>query len=295
MADRPAGGGGVTPPAITLVIRTLNAGPWLDELVPRLAAQRRRPDELLVVDSGSTDGTVERLLGAGAADRSRVVTIPGREFSHARSTNLGFREATGDVVAMISQDALPVGDDWLATLVAPLEGPPRDAGEAPVVGTFGRHLARPGAFALERWQIEADYPAMPPAGVLFSNVNSATRRAAWMEEGFDESLSIAEDRVWAARQVARGRAIAYVPAAAVVHSHDYTVRQAAERCRAESRARRDAEGHVESVSLLLKAWPRQTGRDLARLRREGHGGEWPRAAVYRLAQFWGMWRGGRRG
>ncbi|HEX7878720.1 MAG TPA: glycosyltransferase family A protein, partial [Candidatus Eisenbacteria bacterium] len=207
---------------VTLVIRTLNAAPWLPELLPRLAEQRRRPDELLVVDSGSTDGTVERLLAAGPAitspepapgdaERARVVTIPGREFSHARSTNLGFREARGAIVVMISQDALPASPEWLSQLLAPLESV--RAGDGTVVAAFGRHLPRPGAFALERWQIEADYPAGGAAGVLFSNVNSATRRSAWVNEPFDESLTIAEDRVWAAGQAARGRRIVYVPEA----------------------------------------------------------------------------------
>ena len=99
--------------------------------------------------------------------------------------------------------------------------------------------------------------------------------------------------MWAVRQAARGRRIAYVPGAAVIHSHEYTVRQAAERCRAESRARREAEGHTESIALLFKAWPRQTWRDLVRLVDEGRPVAWPRAAIYRLAQFYGMWRGGR--
>ncbi|HEX7880596.1 MAG TPA: hypothetical protein VF720_14370, partial [Candidatus Eisenbacteria bacterium] len=70
-------------------------------------------------------------------------------------------------------------------------------------------------------------------------------------------------------------------------------REASVRCHAESRARRQAEGHVESIALLFKAWPRQTWRDLGRLVREGNAVSWPRAAVYRLAQFYGMWRGGR--
>jgi hypothetical protein len=93
--------------------------------------------------------------------------------------------------------------------------------------------------------------------------------------------------------LSRGRRIAYVPDAAVIHSHDYSVRTAAERCAAESKARRQAEGVTESISLLLKAWPRQTLSDFARLGQEGRLAAWPRAAVYRLAQFYGMWRGGR--
>lgn len=293
---------------VTLVIRTLNAGPWLGELLPRLTGLNRKPDELLIVDSGSSDGTVDRILAVGPqlvapnspfADTQpwRVVSIPGHEFTHARSTNLGYRAARGEIVAMLSQDALPMDAEWLGRLIAPLECEAR-AGDPPLAASFGRQVARPEAFPLERWQIEADYPAGSPGddargGVLFSNVNSAARRSAWQDVPFDESLLIAEDRVWAGNQLARGRRIAYVADAAVIHSHDYSLRTAAGRCAAESRARRQAEGVTESVSLLFKAWPRQTLSDLARLGNEGRLADWPRAAVYRLAQFFGMWRGGR--
>jgi len=293
---------------VTLVIRTLNAGPWLADLLPCLADQRRRPDELLIVDSGSSDGTVDRILAVGLrlvapdspfgqAERCRIVTIPGSEFTHARSTNLGFREARGDLVVMLSQDALPLDAGWLGRLIAPMETT-AGSDESAVAAAFGRQIARPDVFPPERWQIEVDYPAeaLPESnrgGVLFSNVNSVARRSAWQEEPFDESLLIAEDRVWAAHQLARGRRIAYVPGAAVRHSHDYSVRATAARCEAESRVRRQSEGLTESVSLLFKAWPRQTLADLGRLGREGRLLAWPRAAVYRFAQFYGMWRGGR--
>lgn len=293
---------------VTLVIRTLNAGAWLPELLPSLAGQLRKPDELLVVDSGSSDGTIDRVMAVGqqlitpstplvGANPWRVVSIPGHQFTHARSTNLGYREARGDLIVMLSQDALPVDTGWLGRLIAPLE---LTAGSdaSPLAATFGRQIARPEAFPLEAWQIESDYPAHAPLDggggpILFSNVNSAVRRSAWTDEPFDESLLIAEDRAWAAHQLAHGRRIGYVPDAAVLHSHDYSIRTTSERCEAESRARRQSEGVTESISLLFKAWPRQTLSDLTRLGKEGRLAAWPRAAVYRLAQFYGMWRGGR--
>lgn len=267
---------------ITILLRTLNAGADLPALLASLEAQTVRPLELLAVDSGSTDGTREKLEAAGA----RIVKIERERFSHARSTNLGFREAKGEIVVMLSQDALPTDERWLERLTAPLA----DTG---VAATFGRHLARPGCFPIERWQIEADYPEAPPAGVLYSNVNSAARHSVWTELPFDESLTISEDRVWAKHQIERGRRISYVPEAAVWHSHEYSIAAAGQRCRAEAAARRQSEGITESAALLFKAWPRQTLRDAARLAREGQLHHWPRAAAYRWSQFRGMWVGGR--
>jgi rhamnosyltransferase len=268
---------------VTVLLRTFNAGPYLGPLLDVLGRQTREPAEILVLDSDSTDDTAARSRAAGA----RVVRFDRSTFSHARSTNAGFREAKGEIVAMLSQDALPADETWLATLVAPLEGDPQ------VAGVFGRHHPRPGCFPLERWEVERAYPAAPPAGVVYSNVNSAARRADWEAVPFDEDVTIAEDRFWALAQEARGRRIVYAPAAGVLHSHEYTLAEVADRCRAEARERWRREGEREGWGLLLKGWPRQTLRDTGRLLREGRPGAVPRAALYRFAQFRGMIDGGR--
>jgi rhamnosyltransferase len=215
-----------------------------------------------------------------------VVHLDPGDFTHAGSTNLGFREAEGDIVAMLSQDALPVGTGWLAALVAPLDEPR-------VAAAFGRQIPRPGCFALEAWELGRCYPERGVAGALYSNVNSAARRAAWLETPFDESVDIAEDRLWALAQMRRGRRIVYVPEAAVVHSHSYTLRSVYRRCRQEARVRREREGIEEGWGVLFLGWPKQTVRDARRLSAEGRGRLWPRAAAYRLAQLAGVVAGGR--
>lgn len=267
---------------VTVLLRTLNPGADLGRILDALAEQTRAPEEILAVDSGSTDGSRELLARAGA----RIVPIAAGEFTHARSTNLGFREARGGVVAMLSQDAIPASPRWLERLLEPLADPG-------VGAVFGRQLPRPGCFPLERWELERCYPEQGSPAVVYSNVNSAARRERWEEEGYDESLLIAEDGAWARALAARGHRVAYAPRAEVIHSHEYTLSQVFARCRAEAETRLAAEGRREGVSLLFKAWPRQTWRDLLRLRAEGRGGTWPRAAAYRFAQFAGMVRGGR--
>jgi glycosyltransferase involved in cell wall biosynthesis len=269
-------------PSVTVLLRTRNAGLDFGPLLDVLGRQRVAPAELLVVDSGSTDGTPERARAVGA----RVVPLDPGRFTHARSTNLGFREAKGEIVAMLSQDALPVGEEWLAALVAPLEEPR-------VVAAFGRQVPRPGCFPLEAWELGRCYPEGGPAGVVYSNVNSAARRASWEEIPFDESVDIAEDRLWALAQMARRRRIVYVPEASVIHSHAYTLRSVYRRCRDEARVRREREGIQEAWSVLFRGWPKQTLRDARRLSGEGRGRLWPQAAAYRLAQLAGVVAGGR--
>ncbi|WP_043739549.1 glycosyltransferase family A protein [Thioalkalivibrio nitratireducens] len=95
---------------VSVVIPTFNAGAEFALLLRKLKAQRDvREVEIVVVDSGSTDGTAERARAAGA----RVVAIRQEEFSHSRARNLGARAATGDLLLFMVQDAYPVGDRWI--------------------------------------------------------------------------------------------------------------------------------------------------------------------------------------
>jgi rhamnosyltransferase len=269
-------------PAVSVLLRTLNPGPDFAPLLDRLAAQALAPAEILVVDSGSQDGTPERARHAGV----RLVEIEPSRFTHARSTNLGFREARFPIVAMLSQDALPLDKYWLDRLVAPLEDPG-------VAAVFGRQVPRAGCFPLESWELERSYPMRGEPAVSYSNVNSAARRSVWEALPFDESVLIAEDRFWANEVRRRGLKVSYAPAAAVEHSHQYSLPQVYARCRAEAQARRDVEGDREGWGLLVKGWPRQAWRDALRLAAEGEAWRWPHAAAYRFAQFAGLVRGGR--
>ena len=85
----------------SLVMPTWNAGPLLDEVLESVLALRgTRFDELCAVDSGSTDGTQERLRDAGF----QVEVIPQRDFDHGSTRDRGIAATTGDVVVLLVQD-----------------------------------------------------------------------------------------------------------------------------------------------------------------------------------------------
>ena len=91
--------------------------------------------EVLVCDSGSSDDSVAVARSLGA----RVIEIPAGSFSHGATRNLLMEQARAPYVAFLTQDAVPAGDRWLATL---LEGFAR----ATNVGlVFGPYLPAPGA------------------------------------------------------------------------------------------------------------------------------------------------------
>jgi rhamnosyltransferase len=73
--------------------------------------------EVILVDSGSTDGTVSIAEAFGA----RIVRIPSAEFTFGRSLNFGVREATREFVVIASAHVYPVYPDWIESLLRPFE------------------------------------------------------------------------------------------------------------------------------------------------------------------------------
>ena len=215
-------------PSASVVIPVLNAEPYLETLLEALLLQRPAPpEEILLVDSMSTDRTQ-----AIAAAHGAVRVLPIRDFSHGRARNLGARTALGDVVVLMSQDALPADPHWLAHLLAPFA-------DARVAGTFSRQIPRLDASPMERFFYSSHFPAGPPKrrrarpgerptldGVFFSNVSSALRRAVLLTHPFEEELIMSEDQQWARDVLAAGYCTVYVPDSLVVHSHDYTLTSA---------------------------------------------------------------------
>ncbi len=104
------GGGDTLAAKVSVVIPTLNAGPEFSWLLRKLRSQRAvREMEIVIVDSGSTDSTVETARAAGA----RVIEILPSEFSHSHARNLGAAAAAGEYLLFMVQDAYPIGDFWL--------------------------------------------------------------------------------------------------------------------------------------------------------------------------------------
>ena len=103
---------------VSVVIPVLNAECYLPELLNAIFQQDPPPMEVILVDSMSTDKTVEIANGF-----DRVRTIPIHNFSHGRGRNFGIQAASGDVVVLLTQDALPADEHWLAELLGPLRTP----------------------------------------------------------------------------------------------------------------------------------------------------------------------------
>jgi glycosyltransferase involved in cell wall biosynthesis len=89
----------VTLPRITIVTPCLNAADTLDECLASVRAQAYPDLEHVVVDGGSTDGTLELL---GAAEGVRFISEP--DAGRPDAANKGVRMATGDVIGFLNAD-----------------------------------------------------------------------------------------------------------------------------------------------------------------------------------------------
>ncbi|MBA4365782.1 MAG: rhamnosyltransferase [Coprothermobacter sp.] len=208
-----------------LVTLTLNAGTTAVAVIAGVQSQRLQPQVWLVLDSGSSDGTVQAFTQAGAD----VVPVDRALFDHAATRQMAVDRLDGaDAVVFMTQDAALADADALGTLVACLEDPR-------IGVAYGRQVPRPGAGAIERHARLFNYPdagavhMMDDAARLgikaafCSNSFAAWRRSALLSVGgFPSPCILGEDMLTAARLLQAGYGVVYCADAHVVHSHALT-------------------------------------------------------------------------
>jgi glycosyltransferase involved in cell wall biosynthesis len=202
---------------VSLVIRTKNEGQHLATVLEAIARQEHPCREVIVVDSGSTDSTLQ------IAERfeARIVAIEPQSFTYGYALNVGVAASRSEIVAFLSGHAPPCDEWWLGHLTEPLS-------DEHVAGCYGRQVPLPECHAWDRLNLEryfGDNPRLQSDDPFFSNANAAIRRDVWREIPFSEELPGSEDHVWAAAAQAAGHRIVYEPRAAVMHSHNEGFRQ----------------------------------------------------------------------
>lgn len=250
-------------PDVTVAIPVRDGGAVFARVLEALAAQTVA-HELLICDSRSRDDSAALARARGA----RVLEIDPARFTHGAARNLLMSESSSAHVALLTQDAEPADPHWLARLLGGFD-------LAPDIGLVcGPYLPRADAapavrLELERWfaslspgrgpridrlsaQERLVLPALPLAELLgargfFTDANACLARAAWRRAPF-RAVPYAEDRLLAIDMLRAGFARAYVPDAAVLHSHTYTPTQQLRRCFDEWRGLREVYGWREPAS-----------------------------------------------
>ena len=218
---------------VSVVIPTWNGRALLDAVLESLERQSLAADEVIVVDNGSTDGTVEHLRSRRP---SVTVVALGENTGFAAAVNRGIERASGDVVALVNND-IELHPEFLRELVAGLEADPGAASAAAkmlrfddreVLDAAGDTLRWSGV-ALQRGQGERDRGQYDAPGRVFSACAGAAlyRRAAFEEVGtFDEAFfAYLEDVDWGFRAQLAGLGCVYVPTAIAYHVGSATTRR----------------------------------------------------------------------
>jgi len=205
--------------SVGVVIITHRSRDLLEGCLRPLVRSHLAP-RILVVNSSSNDGTVERARELGA----ETWVIPRPSFNHGRTREEARQRLGTDIVVMLTPDAHATDDDFLERLVAPIVH-----GEASI--SYGRQLPRAEADPLERFNRLFNYPEESQIRSLedWPRFGSYTHFCsdsccAWSQAALDEigglpTTLVSEETIAAARLLARGHRMAYVAEAAVIHSH----------------------------------------------------------------------------
>lgn len=272
-------------PLCSIIIRAFNEEKALGRLLEGIESQKGVDYEIILVDSGSTDGT----LAIAARYPVRLVQIDSSEFTFGRSLNRGIAQARGDICVIISAHCYPVYPDWLKQLIKPFE-------DGQVAVAYGKQRGGGSNHYSEQQFFRTYFPdlSQPDQGQPYThNANAAIRRSLWEEHPYNEDLTGLEDLAWSSWARERGYRVAYVAEAEIVHVHHETISQVYNRYRREAIALKQILPESQFtlrdlISMFLhKIFSdlRQATRDQVLTR------EWWDILRFRFAQYLGTWQG----
>jgi len=216
----------------TIFIPTKNAGKQFYQTLNQISKQREKNFEVIIVDSGSTDKTLQIAENFKQKIPMRIYKIHPKEFGHGKTRNLSLKYARGKFIIFLTQDAIPLNNVWLSYLLSNFK-------DKKVAGVFSRQIANKKSMITERFFYECYYPnkkIISPnpknfffENIFFSNVSSSIRKSVLKKFSFNESIIMCEDQDWAKRIINKGYKKIYEPKSIVIHLHNRNLNQTFQR------------------------------------------------------------------
>lgn len=248
---------------VEVVIPTKNPGNYLFKIIESLLTQNLRPGRITVIDSGSTDGSLDFLSKLYATDGIRVLRIAPEEFGHGKTRNLPISTTSAEFLVYLTHDSVPASQDWLANLIYPF------ANNSQLAATFGPHLAFPSHGIFTAANLARHFANFAPGRIAkidnvslwnrdhsyrqnlhFLSNNNAAYRVSFLRKLPFPEVNFAEDQKWAVAALERGLSIGYASEAFVFHSHRYSISQRLKRGVDEGKSFRSDFGYGIIPNLL---------------------------------------------
>lgn len=216
-------------PSLAVIIPTKNGASWLEQLLSMLKKQTFPPEEIILIDSSSTDTT----HSIAKKYQAKFLSIPACEFDHGGTRNLAILNTSAEITIFMTQDAIPANQYAIEHLVRPLQNDT----EQKIAAVYGRQLPNSEATIFAEhlrvfnygnqsftrcWQ---DRHAYGFKTIFISNSFAAYRKSVLEKIGyFPENHIFGEDACAVAALLEHGYHVAYASDATVFHSHNYCLR-----------------------------------------------------------------------
>lgn len=210
---------------VSIIIPTRNAEKYIKSLIEALINQTIIPYEILVIDTASKDKTKEICT---KYNRVKFIQINDGEFDHGGTRNKAAKEASGEILIFMTQDARPRNNKFIEEIIKKL-------GKDSIVASYGRQVANQNASYLEKFAREFNYTdkeivkskeSIEMLGIktfFMTNVCSAfLADEFWKVGGFPEKTILNEDMIISSKFILSQKKIHYSAKAEVIHSHNYT-------------------------------------------------------------------------
>ena len=198
---------------VSIIMRSKNSDWVINSALAALFAQDFKNFELIIVDSGSTDSTLEIIKEYPC----KLVQIDAGDYYPGKVLNDAIKLTNSELIVFVNSDSVMLSPKSLGNLLAPFEDKANSA-------SFGRQLPRPEA---DTWVMRDYALSFPETGdtpdwITLSLPLAAFRREAWEKHPFYTDAWASEDSEWGHWAKSNGHQIKYVPEATTMHSHNYT-------------------------------------------------------------------------
>jgi rhamnosyltransferase len=222
----------------SVIIPTFNGGDLLLEVCKKLLVQDYKDSwEIIIIDSESSDDSINQIqeLFNNSKIPFKLITINKIDFQHGKTRNQAIKQSSGEIILLLTQDSLPVRDNWLSVMVKTFE-------DKNIAGVFGRHIAHLNHPKLIQRDLDLHFERMNELPIrrindwneyennvslrqtlhFFSNNNSGLRKTIWEKIPFP-NVDFGEDQTWAKKTIEAGYSLAYQNDSIVYHSHHFSM------------------------------------------------------------------------